>query len=325
MRRVADALRRPVATLLAIVVATVAATSCGSGEDPATSSGLPDTVTVGVIAIVDVAPLYLGRERGFFSKRNIDLALQVGTGGTAAIGGVVDGRFEFGFSNVTSLLVAREHGQPLKIVANGNSSTGEAGRDFSAVVVKANSPIHSPKDLAGRTVSVNILSNIGDTTIRASVRRDGGDASTVRFVEVPFPEAPAAVAQGRVDAAWVVEPFLTIARDQGLRVVCWNMVDASPKLTVATYFATERTIAQKPDLTRRFTDAVNESLQYAQSHPDEARAILSTYTQIAGNVRNRIILPDWLTELNRDSITQTAVLAEQDGLISKPDARSLMP
>jgi NitT/TauT family transport system substrate-binding protein len=299
-----------------------AAAACGadngSDDQSGSSDKAADKVTVGVIAIVDVAPIYLGKEKGFFSERDIDLTLQAGSGGAVTVAGVTSGQFQFGFGNITSLMVAREKGVPLKVLANGASSTGEAGKDFSGVVVKADSPIKTPADLAGKTVSVNNLKNVGDTTVRASVRKAGGDASSIKFTELPFPEAPAAVANGRVDAAWVVEPFLTTAQNQGLRVVAWNMVDTAPKMTVAAYFSSEPTINKDPDLAKRFTEAMNESLKYATDHPDEARKILAAYTKIPADVAEKITLTGWDTELNRASIEELAKLAQQDGLLAKP-------
>jgi NitT/TauT family transport system substrate-binding protein len=314
-------MRRAVAVALSTCLLAAAA-ACGadngSDDQSGSSDKAADKVTVGVIAIVDVAPIYLGKEKGFFSERDIDLTLQAGSGGAVTVAGVTSGQFQFGFGNITSLMVAREKGVPLKVLTNGASSTGEAGKDFSGVVVKADSPIKTPADLAGKTVSVNNLKNVGDTTVRASVRKAGGDASSIKFTELPFPEAPAAVANGRVDAAWVVEPFLTTAQNQGLRVVAWNMVDTAPKMTVAAYFSSEPTINKDPDLAKRFTEAMNESLKYATDHPDEARKILAAYTKIPADVAEKITLTGWDTELNRASIEELAKLAQQDGLLAKP-------
>jgi NitT/TauT family transport system substrate-binding protein len=330
VRTLSDMRRRPLIATVAVTALGIVLGGCSdSGSSPGgTSSGstATDKVTVGVIAIVDVAPIYLGKSKGFFSQRGIDLTLKPGSGGAASIPGVVSGQFQFAFGNVTSLLVARDNNLPLKVLANGVSSTGEAGNDFSAVMVKADSPIKSAKDLAGHSVSVNNLKNIGDTTVRASVRKAGGDPTKVRFVEMPLPDMPAALAGGRVDAAWVVEPFLTITRNQGARPVAWNMVDAAPQLTVATYFSSESTIKSHPDLVKRFTEAINESLDYTQTHPDEARAIVKTYTQIPADVVAKMTLPRWSTSINRDSVAQLAALALQDGLIKKPaDLPTLLP
>lgn len=155
----------------------LAAAGCGGNSSTGTPTpaapGQPDKVAAGVIAIVDVAPIYLGKQKGFFSGRNIDLTLSTSQGGAAIVPGVVSGQFQFGFSNVTSLILAKSRGLPIKMVSNGVASTGKDGADFGGVLVKADSPIQSAKDLAGKTVAVNTLKNIGDTTVRASVRKAG--------------------------------------------------------------------------------------------------------------------------------------------------------
>jgi NitT/TauT family transport system substrate-binding protein len=317
--------RQPAALAVLAGVALVSA-ACGSSTTPARPSpGQPDKVAAGVIAIVDVAPVYLGKQKGFFSQRNIDLSLSTSQGGAAIVPGVVSGQFQIGFSNVTSLLVAASKGLPIKVVCNGVASTGDA-KDYSGVVVKAASPIHSAADLAGKTVAVNTLKNIGDTTVRASVRKAGGDPKAVRFVELAFPDMPAALQAGRVDAIWVVEPFLTAATAAGGRVVAANYADAAPNLTVATYFTSVALTRSNPDLVRRFTEAMTESLRYADAHPDEVRKVLATYTQIAPDVAAKIALPKWPTDINRQSVQTLADLAVGDGLMTKaPDLNALLP
>ncbi|SFP07757.1 NitT/TauT family transport system substrate-binding protein [Amycolatopsis arida] len=309
--------------VLAVGAALALTAGCGSaGTGGQDGTG---TVRVGVIPIVDVAPIYLGKEQGFFADRGIELALESGQGGAAIVPGVVSGQFQFGFSNVTSLLLARSKGLPLKVVAAGNSTTGDAEKDFGAVVVPADSDITDAAGLAGRTVAVNTANNIGDTTIREVVRQAGGDPTTIKFVELPFPDMPAAVQQHRVDAAWVVEPFLTVTTRQGARPVAANFAGTDPELMVAAYFTSQQLIDSDPDLVQRFTEAMNESLRYARDHPDEARRILGTYTQIDAETAASLTLPRWPTEINVASIQRLADLAVRDGLITKePNVRDLL-
>lgn len=318
-----------------LIISAVAAagllTTAACGSSPATpaggsGSGGIDKVKVGAIPIVDVAPLHLGKEKGFFKEQGIELEVVNTTGGAAAVPGVVSGEFDFAFGNVVSLIVARSKGLPLKAIASGNSSTGKQGADFGGIVVPAGSPIKTAAELGGKTVAVNNLKNVGDTTVRASIRKAGGDPSTVKFVELPFPDMPAAVADKRVDAAWIVEPFFTVAQNQGAKVIASNFVDTAPNMTVATYFTTEKTIKEKADLTKRFTAAIEKSLQYAQEHPDEARKVLLTYTKIAPAVAEKITLPAWPTQVNVASVQTMADLMQSDGLIDKKvDVSELLP
>jgi NitT/TauT family transport system substrate-binding protein len=322
-------MRRVIAALFA-GVAMFGAAACGSSNTPAASSsstpGTPDKVNVGVIAIVDVAPIYLGKQKGFFTKRNIDLTMTTAQGGAVIVPGVLSGQYQFGFSNVTSLLLASANGLPIKMICNGVASTGVAGNDFGGVVVKAGSPIKTAKDLAGHKVAVNNLNNIGDSTVRESVRKAGGDPSKVTFVELAFPNMGAALQAGQVDATFVVEPFLTAALGAGGRLVASNYVDPAPNLTVATYFTSQQMISTKADLVKRFTDAMKESLAYADGHPDEVRAVLSSYTSIKPEVAAKLILPKWPQDVNKASVQTLASLAKGDGLLKKDvDLNALLP
>jgi NitT/TauT family transport system substrate-binding protein len=317
-------MRRPL--ILLAVVGVLVAAGCGSSDDePGGASGGAQQVKVGIIPILDVAPIYLGKEKGFFTSRNIELTLESGQGGAAIVPGVVSGQFQFGFSNVTSLLIAQSRGLPLKVVSNGVASTGKDKADFGGVVTRDDS-IKTAADLAGKRVAVNTLKNIGDSTIRASVRKAGGDPSSIKFVELAFPDMPAALQADRVDAIWVVEPFLSTSLGEGGRLVASNYVDTAPDLTVAVYFTSEQLTKDDPDLVKRFTEAMTESLAYADSHPDEARQVLTTYTQIDEAVIQELILPKWPPDINRESVETLATLAVQDGLVTEqPDLAALLP
>ena len=73
---------------LATVLASAACTSDVKADKPAGTK-----VDVGVIAIIDVAPIYLGKKMGFFSKRGIDLSLTQEQGGAPIVKGVLAGKY----------------------------------------------------------------------------------------------------------------------------------------------------------------------------------------------------------------------------------------
>ncbi|GAA1356372.1 ABC transporter substrate-binding protein [Streptomyces beijiangensis] len=309
----------------------VAASACGSsggsgksGKSP--SSGSPTTVKVGIIPILDVAPLYLGQEKGFFSRNGLKLSLTPAQGGAAIVPGVVSGQFQFGFSNVTSLMIAQTNGVPVQAIANGVASTGEPGADFGGLAVKKGSPIKSAKDLVGKTVATNTLKNINDTAVRESVRKAGGDASKVKFVELAFDQMPAALAKGQIDAAMAVEPALTTIKSQGGTEIAWPYVDVAEHLTIAMYFSSTQYAQANPAVVKAFQAATAESLAYANTHPDEVRKALTTYTKIPANLLSELTLPQWPAEADRPAIETLEKLGEQDGLFKKtPDLDKLLP
>ncbi|WP_250037250.1 ABC transporter substrate-binding protein [Paractinoplanes maris] len=314
---------------MALTALIGSASGCGSsgGSGGDTDAGGVDQVKVGVIPIVDVAPIYLGQQKGFFKSRNIELTMESGQGGAAIVPGVVSGQFQFGFSNMTSLLIAQTKNVPIKTVAAGVASTGEQGKDFGAVMVKADSPIKTAADLAGKKVSVNTLKNIGDTTVRESVRKAGGDPKNINFAEMPFANMPAALQEGQVDASWVVEPQLSAVKAAGGRLVASNYVDAAPNLTVAAYFTSAKLAGEDADLVKRFTEGINESLAYADGHPDEVRAVLGSYTKIDEKTRTALTLPKWPTEINQASVETLAQLGAKDGIFgdATPDVAKVLP
>jgi NitT/TauT family transport system substrate-binding protein len=310
--------------LAVLTAATLLAAGCGT--DPETPSTEADEVNAGVIAIVDVAPIYLGKEKGFFTEQKIDLTLTTAQGGAVIVPAVLNGQYQFGFSNTISLLLGAAKDLPVKVVSNGTNSTGADGKDFGSLFVKADSPIKSAKDLAGRTVAANTLKNIVETSVRESVRKDGGDAAAVKFTELAFPDQVPALESGSVDAIFVVEPFQQAALAAGARRIASSYVDVAPDLTVAMYFTSQQLLSSDPDLVARFTAAMKKSLAYADAHPDEVRDVLGTYTKITPEVRAALVLPKWPAEINKTSVDTLAGLAVTDGLLTaKPDLAKLLP
>ncbi len=322
---------RRLSTGLTAVTLLVTVSACGSSDgsgpsDSTASSGGLTTLKVGIIPIVDVAPLYLGQQKGFFSERGLKLSLTPAQGGAAIVPGVVSGQFQFGFSNVTSLMIAQANNVPIKAVANGIASTGVKGKDFSALTVKKDSPIRSAKDLEGKKVAVNTLKNINETSVREAVRKAGGDPYKLTFVELAFDQMPAALDGGRIDAAQVVEPALATVKSQGGREFAWPLVDIAPNCTVAMYFTSAQYAQKNPELVKKFQEATAESLAYADAHPDEARQAITTYTKIPADVLAKVTLPKWPAEANRASIEALQKLGEADGLFKNPpDLDKLLP
>jgi len=308
------------------LISTAAAAGSATLLGPIRGARAADKISVAVIPIADCAPIYLGKAKGFFAKQNIDVDLSTQGGGAAIIPGVLSGQLQFGFSNVPSLLIAQNKGLKFVGIAPGVSSTGIAGNDFCAILVPGDSPIKTAKDLTGKTVAVNNLNNIGEVAVRAGVKVAGGDPKTLKYIEVPFPDMPAALADHRIEAGWMVEPFVTIARSRGDKVVDWPFVAIAPKAMIAVYFASVQYANANPDMVKRFKAAITESLAYANSHSDEVRQIIPTYTRISPEIAGKIVLPIWPPEFNRASAQAMADDALENGLINKKaDVAALLP
>ena len=297
----------------------------GGGDGGGGGAGEPVTLTVGLIPIADVAPLYLGMNQGFFEEENLTIETQFAEGGAAIVPSVISGDYQIGFSNTTSLIIAATQNVPVQIVSQGvlgGSTTDEA---WDAVMVAKDSPIRSPQDLEGKRIAVNTLQNIGPVTINTVLDEEGADYSTVEYVEVPFPEMIAALGSGDVDAVFVVEPFVSQGKAEGARTILYPYEQTAPELTVATYFASRQYIEQNGDVVDRFVRAMSKSLEYAQENPDEARDVVPEYTEIPPEAAEAMTLPQWSSDLNEPTIERTAELAEQYGFIEEqPDLGELI-
>ena len=204
----------------------------------------------------------------------------------------------------------------------GGKTEKEAWADL---LVLKDGPIKEPKDLEGKTIAVNTLKNICEVTIKASLEEEGVAVDTLKFAEVPFPDMNAALEAGRVDGACVVEPFVSQGKAGKARGIDPFYVRTAPDLTVATYFTSTQYAEENPDVVDGFVEAMNKSLTYAQSHPDEVRDVLLDYTEIPPEAAEQIKLPVWRTDLNEPTIELLAELSEKYGLIEEqPDLNELI-
>jgi NitT/TauT family transport system substrate-binding protein len=317
------------AGVMALVVAACGGDDNGdsaqSGADQTTASGEMTSIKVGVVPVVDVAPLYLGISKGFFEEEGLDVTPVVAQGGAAIIPAVVNGDQEIGFSNVVSLMLAQTQDLPVKIISQGIQATDDAENDTAAIAVKGDSDIREPADLEGKTIAINTLNNISQLTVTAALDGEGVDTSTLHFVEVPLPDMVGQLEAGQIDAAGLVEPFVTTGKDAGMRTIIYDRVATEPKMTVATYFTSDSYLESNPDQVDAFVKAMNRSLEYATAHPDEARQAIADYTEIPPDVLEKVVLPLWQTDLNKASIENTAGLMVDQGIAqSEPDVDALI-
>jgi NitT/TauT family transport system substrate-binding protein len=316
-------MRIPGAALALLATLAILVAGCGGGDEGGATG--PQTLKVGVIPIADVAPLYVGIKQGFFKQENLTIQPQLAEGGATITAQTVSGDLQIGFSNVTSLVIASSKKLPVRIVASGVQGAASDKDAWDAVLSKKGSPIKDLKALEGKTVSVNNLNNVGPLTINNAMEKAGADYKKIKYVEVPFPDANGALDTGRIDAAFVVEPFVSQGKAQGANQVTHSFEETAPNYAVATYFATKQYAAQNKDVLDRFVRAINKSLDYAQSHPDLVRQLVPTYTKIPKDVAAKMTLPQWNADLNQPSIQQTIDLAQKYGFIKdKPDLGELI-
>jgi NitT/TauT family transport system substrate-binding protein len=326
---------RSLAVLVLVLAVGVVGVGCGdddSGSDSASSGSTsassearePATIKAGILPVADHAWLFLGSRKGFFEEEG--LTIEDGFADSrSVVPAVLKGEFDIGNIAITSAIIARSKGLPVRLVSPSSFGGSDEQSAPDAVMVPKGSSITSPKDLEGKTVAVATLNNIGPLTINATLEKEGVDYKQVKYVEVPFPEMPAALEAGRVDAAWVVEPFVGLAAAAGARAVLHPYEGTAPGFPVSGFFASEKWIADNEDVVARFQRAAQKSLEYAAAHPDEARRVVPSYTEIPAAAAKAMVLPAWEPTYDLDDLQLNVDLAAKYGFIEeKPAAEDLV-
>jgi NitT/TauT family transport system substrate-binding protein len=174
---------------------------------------------------------------------------------------------------------------------------------------------------------VNTLNGMGGLTIREAVRQDGGDPDAVEFVELPFPDMPAALSGGNVDAVWVPEPFLSSLQAAGNVVATYSSMESVPGHPTQLFFTSPQLLASDPELVEDFTAAVEETLEFADQNPDAVKAqIAQVLPQLPPEATENVLLEEFGTDLRRDQLEELGQLMVEDGLLEEDaDVDGLLP
>lgn len=318
-------MRREAAAVAAAVIVVLTLAACGDSGGGGGAKGEQATIKVQDTAGVPAAFLQYGVKQGYFKSRKLDVKVQPSQGGATVIPSVVSGDTDIGGSNLVSVLLAQSKKVPVKIVAPGTFVRTKPAQDFSGIVVAKDSPVRSPKDLEGKTLAVNTLKNVNDTTVSESLRKQGVDPKQIKLLEVDFPDMTAAVEGGRVDAAMVIEPFLSGAVKGGARIIDRPYTGTRPGLQIGCYFASQQYIAENGDVIKRFQEGVAQTAKAIEQDPAAFRKFLPTAAKIPPAAAQKAQLPTWKAENDPSSIELTARLMKQYGVSkTEPDAREAL-
>jgi NitT/TauT family transport system substrate-binding protein len=290
-------------------------TGGGAGGGGATQE--TTTVKVGVLPISNVAPLYLGMQKGYFEEEGLEIEPAPAQSGNEIVTAMVSGDQPFAFLGYVPAASGRAQGLPIKLIANADNGAETAKEEWTQLMVAKDSPIRDVKDLEGKTIAVNALKGVGEVVIKAALDKRGVDPNSIELLEVPFPEMPAALERGRVDVIWAPEPFLTSVLGAGGRAIEAPLTTLGERFPNGTYATTEQYLAENEDVVERFARAMNKSSDYATENPDEARATIPEFTQIPAEVAEKIRLPLWPTEIDRDQLQELLDYAVQYGVIEE--------
>jgi NitT/TauT family transport system substrate-binding protein len=286
----------------------------------------PVKLRVSTIPIIDTAPLQVGITKGFFAAEGLEIDTTPTTGGAAGLPALAAGQVQITFSNIISIVLGAKQGLGFEVIAAG-SGTGDKIPDLAALVARKGSTIKSGKDLEGKRVAVNTRNNIIWLYARAWVQATGGNPDAVTYLEVPFPQMIDAVKGDRVDAAFVVEPFMSSGlQSDAVTVVGWPYNTVQKRIPVGQYAATKTYIEQNPQVIEKFVRAYNKAVDWTNQNAgnDEWVKIVAGYTRMAPGLLKTLSLVPYDKTVDPSAIDQVVELMRKHKMIEGPfDSKAL--
>jgi NitT/TauT family transport system substrate-binding protein len=329
------------ATLLALAAATAAcssspsssssastgSTGSGASASSGTGSGSVTNVTLGYVPYSDDASLFYAQDSGIFRKHGLNVSFVAQASPVAVEASMASGTEQFGFITTPVLVNLNSKGQSVKCVStvDGNEPTNPAD-DSTVLVAAKGSGITGIKDLAGKNVAEVQLSSLNSLSVMVLAKQAGIDPTSIHQIAIPFPQMPAALAQGRVQAAVIVAPFTQTATGEGATVLTHPNQVLFPDGTLTCLDAMSSYISANPAIVSEFRAAMDESVTYSATHESVVKQTLAKGLNLPMAVAEKQILAtNFSTTFNTASITQIENDMKEFGIItSEPPAASLL-
>jgi NitT/TauT family transport system substrate-binding protein len=227
-------------------------------------------------------------DAGLFAKYGLDVQPRVTNGGAVVLAGLAGGSYDVAYTNLVPVLQAHLHGLPFQIIAP--STMFMSDRSQNAMLVTKDSPIHTARDLNGKTIGTQSLQDLNSVAMRAWVDKNGGNSSSLHVLEVPSAAAVASLTSHRIDAMALSEPLLTMAIATGkVRILAKPQGAIAPRFQAQAFVATSDFVEQHPDAMARFARAMHESALYNNSHLAETIPLVSSFSAVPADVISRTV------------------------------------
>ena len=264
------------------------------------------------------APVMVAAEKGFFRAQGVDAEFIPFRGGPDLAKAVMAGEVLIGLTGSTDIIVFREAGMPIKLVA----AHGE-GNDFVLVGAPDAAPV---AELRGKTIGVT---RVGATTwvfARMVAKHHGWDPDRdVKIVGLGGLDAQlAALARKEIDA-FVWGDFGAVTQAQGRTKVVFRLESLTPKWICYIQYASEEAIRKNADAIRRSTRALFQAIRFLKANPSEAVRITASrfgWSPDAVLAVHRALTPLFLDD---GRINLEALRAMQDALLEHGAIKKRLP
>jgi NitT/TauT family transport system substrate-binding protein len=296
-------------------VATAALLCGGCAGQGAHASALEEhDLTVGAVPVADSAALYIAQQRHLFAAEGLHVKIVTVVSGATAIAGQRAGKFDVVLGNYVSYILADAHGDKFRVLAPGAADSP----NDSKLMVPPGSPIQRVAQLKGATIGVNALNNIG-TLMVTSVLYDNGiyvKRDHVHFKAIPFPEMSHALLTHQIDAAWLVEPFVTYAELAGAETIADTDSGATQDFPLGGYMVTQSWEQAHPRTAAAFRRALLAGQKIASANPPAVWDGLERFAKMPSSTADLIALPAYPLSLRADTLQRIAYLMTTFGMLS---------
>lgn len=214
------------------------------------------------------AMFYGGWQKGIYAAEGIDVTITRGYGSGDTVTKIAGGAADFGVADLGAVLTARARANvPVKAIAINYQYS-----PHSLFVLKS-SGITDFKQVAGKKIGTT-PGNSHQVYFPEVAKLAGADPSKITWVNMDGAAMGPQLIAKNIDAA----PFYSIhwyyqnkaAKKAGEEIVVLPFVKTGFAIYAATIIASDKTIAEKPDLTKRFLRATRKAYEWAAANPEEA-------------------------------------------------------
>jgi len=274
-------------TVLAAFLCTALAACTTSTTTTSAPQGMP-SIVVDSVPTESEAGLYVAQYEGFFRQQGLNVTIRPVTGGETAIPDLQSGRAQLVAGNYVSFIIAQIHksfnGHPadFRIVAAGSQI--EPGTE--ALYVRRNSPYQTIAALAAHHASVglNTPNDVGQVLFGSLYQSEGYSFLRNAKQVTPrqgFPALLQMLGAGQVDAAWLPQPFGTMAQQMyGAEELADFDSGAMKDFPFTGVFGTAQWVKSNPEVVAAFVTALLEGQEAADSQRAVAEQAMAKYTSL---------------------------------------------
>jgi NitT/TauT family transport system substrate-binding protein len=299
------------------VSAAACLTGCASAQTTKTQAVEKPDLTVGAVQSTTAAGLYLAVQHGFFAVAGLAVKVVPITGSGPAMTALLNGTIDVSFGNYVSFIAAQAKGAArLRILAEGNNATARE----EEIMTWKGSPITTVAGLRGKTIAVNALAGVGTLLVSSVLAENAAPVSSVKFTAIPFPDMDTALSARRVDAAWMVEPYITQSEiSSGAVAVADCDQGATQNFPVSGYVVTGQWASRYPRTVAAFTAALNRGQVLADTSRPAVERVLPQYIKISKAAAALVVTGSYpVAPVNRVAIQRVADVMHQFGVLPRP-------